>query len=57
MSNDAIKQEIRKLDDAKKQIFDDYRKIDKLESRKYLQVVSLLLGIMILVMLYIILAL
>jgi len=40
----------------KKEIADDYRKIDKLESRKYIQVVALLIGIMVMVLLYILLA-
>ena len=46
-------EEIKQL---KKEIADDYRKIDKLESRKYIQVVALLIGIMVMVFLYILLS-
>ena len=40
----------------KREIADDYRKIDKLESRKYIQVVALLMGIMIMIFLYVLLS-
>ena len=46
-------EEIKQL---KKEIADDYRKIDKLESRKYIQVVALLMGIMIMIFLYVLLS-
>ena len=40
----------------KKEIADDYRKLDKLESRKYIQIVALLMGIMVMIFLYILLS-
>lgn len=53
MHEDSPNEEVRNL---KREIADDYRKIDKLESRKYIQVVALLIGIMIMILLYVLLA-
>ena len=56
LKKNLIKMPNEEIKDLKREIAEDYRKIDKLENRKYIQIVALLIGIMIMVFLYILLA-
>lgn len=56
MPEDSVKKETQQIKDLKKGIADDYKKIDKLENRKVIQIIALLIGIMIMVFLYILLS-
>jgi len=56
MPEDSVKKETQQIKDLKREIAEDYKKIDKLESRKYIQIIALLMGIMIMIFLFILLS-